>query len=267
MIKNVLSKSAFTLVEMLTVSALIAISTWAIVLWISSFWSSNEILNAENVFLSKIRNEKISVISWEVECSEVSISYWDGFFSIFHWENWKNACNKTIFWKIDKNDNNIILDMKNVEKDYIEVFTNWSYLRNIDFSLNDEKLTFWLLEDENLYKIIAESNNWKREELEVVFFSWNPVYSDENPSFISVEKISGKSFKNDNIVWDILKIYFLPDKEWMIKLRWISSNNIVINLGNVNWEKTFFSFFSASLLNWIMNKAKVWEVYLDKVLD
>jgi len=225
----------------------------------------------------------MSVISWEVRCSEIELFYWRWYFSIFNWDEWWDFCEKNIFWKIkrgkkeneDEKNNKIIITLKkdnnwdfNANIDTFEVFTNWSYLRNINYNINSNSgvLVFELLKDENLYKVTAENLKWKRESIEVVFFNWNPLDLEENPSFVLVEKISWMSFKNKEIVWNNLTISFLPDKDWIIKLRWIVSNNIKINLSNVNWEETFFNFFSASLLNWIQNKIKVWEINLDNIL-
>jgi len=283
MINNIKKKTAFTLTEILTVTAIMMISSWIISVWISSFWASNDILSAEWVFTSKVRSEKMSVISWEVRCSEIELFYWRWYFSIFNWDEWWDFCEKNIFWKIkrgkkeneDEKNNKIIITLKkdnnwdfNANIDTFEVFTNWSYLRNINYNINSNSgvLVFELLKDENLYKVTAENLKWKRESIEVVFFNWNPLDLEENPSFVLVEKISWMSFKNKEIVWNNLTISFLPDKDWIIKLRWIVSNNIKINLSNVNWEETFFNFFSASLLNWIQNKIKVWEINLDNIL-
>ena len=241
-----LSKKWFTLTEILTTVAITTVVFWWVSISISSFQDSSEIFSWEQIFTSKIRSEKVSAISWEINCSKTNLFYWKNFFEIFHWTEKNFSCDKKFFWKISNSNWKIFLNL--YQNPEIQIHKNWSNWWEIyPNKVSENQISFDLWNDFS-YKIIAQKWN-EIEEIELIFFNQNPWELEEiDPRKILIWKISWKNFKKEEISWDKLSVIFVnSNPESKIFLRWKEINNAKISLKTLDWDSSKFDFFSASL--------------------
>ena len=264
-------KQAFTLTELMTTVAITTVVFWWVSMSISSFSNLSEILSWEQIFTSKIRSEKVSAISWEINCSKTNLFYWKNFFEIFHWTEKNFSCKKNFFsnaTNIYENNWKIFIDFSNNLDDLkIQIFANWQKWWEIyPDKISDKKISFDLKDDFS-YKITAQKWN-KIEELEIIFFNENPWKLSKdtedfwwlNPNKIIVNKIFWTNFKKDKISWDILSIIFTnSNPKSKLFLRWEEVNNANISLKTLDWEENNFIFFSANIF--LGNKnLDIWKI-------
>lgn len=266
-----LSKKWFTLTEILTTVAITSVVFWWVSMSISSFQNTSEIFSWEKIFTSKIRSEKVSAISWEINCSKTSLFYWKNFFEIFHWTEKNFSCEKKFFWKIIEKNSEIwkifINFYKNLDDIEIQIFANWWKWWEIYPDIISNKQISFDLKDDFSYKITAQQ--WDEiEELEIIFFNDNPwKLAKETEDFwwlnlnkIIINKIYWTNFKKEEISWDTLSIIFTnSNPKSKLILRWQEVNNANISLKTLGWEKQSFNFFSASLF-WGKNILDIWEI-------
>ena len=255
-----LNKKAFTLTEILTTVAITTVVFWWVSMSISSFSNSSEIFSWEQIFTSKIRSEKVSAISWEINCSKTDLFYWKNFFEIFHWTEKNFSCDKKFFWNIYEENWKIFL--QTYQNPEIQIFKNWWNWWEIYFDKNWEKISFDLWNDFS-YKIVAQK--WEKiEEIELIFFNENPWELEKtDPKKVFVWKISWKNFKKEKISWDKLSVIFVnSNPSSKIFLRWEEINDAEIALKTINWDNFVFDFFSANIF-W------KWKKFLDlkKILE
>lgn len=239
------SKKAFTLTEILTTVAITTVVFWWVSVSISSFSDSSEIFSWEQIFTAKIRSEKVSAISWEINCSKTDLFYWKNFFEIFHWTEKNFSCNKKFFWKISEE--NWKISFQTYQDPEVQIFKNWWKWWEIYFDKSWEKISFDLWDDFS-YKIVAQK--WEKiEEIELIFFNDNPWELEKTDAKrVFVWKISWKNFKKEKISWDKLSVVFVnSNPSSKIFLRWEEINDTEISLKTLNWENSVFDFFSASL--------------------
>lgn len=242
-----LNKKAFTLTELMTTVAITTVVFWWAAAWIStiSWWS--EILSWEQIFTSKIRSEKVSAISWEINCSKTNLFYWKKFFETFHWTEKNFSCNKKFFWNFSENNWKIFINFsQNIKNLEIQISANW-WSEIYPDKISDRQISFDLW-DNSSYKITAQK--WEEiEEVELIFFNKNPWKLEENdPKNIFIWKILWKNFKKEKISWDKLSVVFVnSNPSSKIFLRWEEVNDAEIHLKTVNWDNSIFNFFSASL--------------------
>jgi len=256
------SKKAFTLTELMTTVAILAVVFSWVSVSVSSFNNQSEIWWWEDIFKAKIRWEKVSAISWEVNCSKTSLFYWKNFFEIFHWIEKNFLCNKKFLSNFSLN--NWKISFQTYQKPEIQIFTNWWKWWEIYPEESWNKFSFDLSDDYS-YKIIAQK--WdKIEESELVFFNQNPKKISEDEEIlsnwkkwisvkkVSISKISWKDFKREKIFWDKLEIIFVnSNPKSKIFLRWKEINDAEISLktfDSKDWENQKFNFFSANIFWW-----------------
>lgn len=253
-----LSKKWFTLTEIITTVAITTVVFWWVSVSLSSFSDSSEIFSWEQIFTSKIRSEKVSAISWEINCSKTNLFYWKNFFEIFHWIEKNFSCDKKFFWTISEN--NWKISFQTYQNPEIQIYQNWWNWWEIYFEENWNEISFDLKDDFS-YKITAQ--NWDEiEEIELVFFNDNPWELEEiDAKRVFVSKISWKNFKKEEISWDKLSVVFVnSNPESKIYLRWEQVNDSEIYLNTLNWDSSKFDFFSASLF-WGKDKfLNIWEI-------
>jgi len=254
-----LSNKWFTLTELLTTVAITTIVFWWVSMSISSFDNTSEIFSWEKILTSKIRSEKVSAISWEINCSKTNLFYWNNFFEIFHWIEKNFSCDKKFFSnnsKIFEKNWKIFLNFtKNLEDLEIQIFANWWRWWEVYPDIMSDKQISFGLKDDFAYKITAQK--WDEiEELEIIFFNNNPWKLRKetedfwwlNPNKIIINKISWINFKKEEISWDTLSIIFTnSNPKSKLILRWQEVNNANIFLKTLNWEEQSFNFFGASL--------------------
>jgi len=256
------SKKAFTLTEILTTVAITAVVFWWVSMSLSSFSNSSEIFSWEQIFTSKIRSEKVSAISWEINCSKTSLFYWKNFFEIFHWTEKNFSCSKKFFWKIFSSNWKIFLNT--FQDPEIQIYKNWwKWWEIYPEKTSENQISFDLWNDFS-YKITAQK--WdKIEETELIFFNENPWELEEkDPNEVLVWKISWKNFKKETISWDKLSVIFVnSNPKSKIILRWEEVNDAKVSLKTLNWDWYDFDFFSASLF-WKRDNLDILEVLKDK---
>lgn len=245
--------SAFTIIEVLTVLAIIVIITWAASLWINSFWSTSELIGSKNLFNMKIRTEKIWIIAWEIECSQTSLYYKREYFSIFNSEKQWELCKKEFFGDLGTRNQEVLVEItRSGSNNNISVMTYDDSFMDIN---HDIKIVWWkkylsfIPTDALSYRIISEKHNDHKEELEIVFFNSGIDKIDIwDPKMITVSSITWTTFRKTQTDWNELRIIMQsPKPRAMIYLDNLRVNDITIDLVNWNEEKSNFNFFSAFL--------------------
>jgi len=253
------SKKWFTLTEILTTVAITTVVFWWVSISLSSFQDSSEIFSWEQIFTSKIRSEKVSAISWEINCSKTDLSYWKNYFKIFHWIEKNYSCDEKFFWEISSSDWKIFITF--YEGPEIQIYKNWSNWWEIYYEKTSWNKISFDLSDDYSYKIKAQ--NWEEiEEMELIFFNENPWELEEiDVNKILVWSISWKNFKKEEISWDTLSVIFVNSNPTSkIFLRWEEINDAEVSLKTLNWDSSKFDFFSASLF-WKKNTdLNIWDI-------
>ncbi|MCD5382912.1 prepilin-type N-terminal cleavage/methylation domain-containing protein [Candidatus Gracilibacteria bacterium] len=256
-----ISKKGFTLMEMMTVVAITAVVFGGVSMSMSSFNKMGDIGQGEQIFTSKIRTEKVSAISGEINCSSTKISYGKNFFTIFHGMEKNFLCSKKFFDKISEDKKKIFVEFKKNDLD-IQVFNNGGNGGEIFYDqISDKKISFEIGDDFS-YKITAQKGE-KLEEMEIVFWNQNPGKLDEiDPNRVLIKKITAKNAKKEKLSGDSLLINFVnSNPKSKIFLRSQRVNDAKIFLETLNGDQSMFNFFSASLFG----KEKFLEV--EKILN
>ena len=247
------NKWAFTLLELITVLAIIWILSSAVSLWLNSFWSTTELYNTKDIINSKIKSEKIWIISWEINCSQINLYNKKEYFTILNSEkNWTN-CKKEYFWdNIIVDTWNIFIENNNLSNE-IEVLKTWDVFQKIQYGkvqkiIWDTSKAFisFPISNSRSYKIISKAVNWKIEEVEIIFYNLKrkdlEIY---DPKIITIDEMQWENFRKDKIFINNLNVVFQsPKPESKMYTNNQRVNNLRIKLINWNEDVSFFNIFS-----------------------
>ena len=246
-----LTKKSFTLTEILTVTAIIVIVTGAMSFWLASLWEETEMMNIENIIKMRIRSQKMSILAWEIDCSQVSLYYKTEYFSVFTGERKNNKCEKQLLWQIATHSL-----FKNRWNSPIEEWEVWVGIRND--RANSEINIFWSWNSHEIKDHTIKNYNWNNY---ISFYLWNEqtyminvshgntdeqyeiiFYNDEiadlninDPKTIILNKIEWLSHRKSRILWEelIAKIIW-PSSIVKYYLNWIQVDNIKLQTKNWN---------------------------------
>lgn len=238
---------AFTLVEILVVISIMWLMTWAVSLWINSFWTSTELINTENLIKLKIRSEKIWILSGQYHCSQINLLNWMDYFTILNSKIDWDYCEKMFFGYLNvKNRKIVIQNLK--DGNSVEVLELWDKFSNVDYNNIEGEISF-PIQSWRSYRIIS-SNEDEKEELEINFYNIQRNTLDINdPKIVTVDDISWVNFRKEILKSSILKIVFQapkPDaKMYLHNNQRVNDVEIIMK----NWidEEKRFNIFSAFL--------------------
>ena len=241
---------AFTLVEILVVISIMWLMTWAVSLWIESFWTSTELINTENLIKLKIRSEKFWILSGEVGCSQIDLLSWRDYFTILNSKQDWDFCKKDFFWDVFVKDWKVFI--QNISSsNAIEALELWEKFSDLDYSNvieNSRPYISFKIRSWRSYRIISSNEN-EKEEFEINFYNMQRDTLDiSDPKIVILDDVSWVNFRNRKIRDSVLKIVFqAPKPESRMYLKNDRVNDVKIIMVNQTGDSKEFDLFSAFL--------------------